>query len=80
MHSPGTPDVVTQQLLSEHCDGEQEEEAPCERVQLAHQPVLPPDLRLVHCGGGQTPRDDVNNLVHALDIFLLFCLFCHYEL
>ena len=37
--------MVTKQLLGEHSDGEEEEEAPSESVQLAHQPVLPSDLR-----------------------------------
>ena len=37
--------MVTEKLLGKHCDGEEEEEAPGESMQLAHQPVLPSDLR-----------------------------------
>ena len=56
--------MVTQQLLGEHSDGEEEQEAPSEGMQLAHQTILPPDLGLVHLGGGQAASDHVNHLVH----------------
>ena len=73
---PGASDVVPQELLGEHSDREEEEEAPSQSVQLAHQPILPADLGLVHPGGGQPPGDHVNHLVHVYLSIVLGFLEC----
>ena len=60
--------VFPQQLLGEEEGGEEEEEGPGQSVQLPHQPVLPPDLGLVHRDrvGEEASRENVYNLVHIV--------------
>ena len=45
---PDTPDMVTKELLGEHSAGEEAQHGARGRVQLPHQPILPPDTVLVY--------------------------------